>query len=110
MLDLEHLCNILMIIDIDIEVLNLAFMSLHCIDQLWLQNVTGTTPGSSRLNQDRSLAILECILPVAVSFHLFDVAWLLATCINWSVCATHICGTHVIRKGSHCWGSELEES
>jgi len=35
-LDPEHLCNVLVFIDINIEVLELAVVLLYCIDKHWL--------------------------------------------------------------------------
>lgn len=32
----EHLCNVLVFIDINIEVLELAVVLLYCIDKHWL--------------------------------------------------------------------------
>jgi len=78
-LNSEHLSDLLMFVDVNIQVLNLALMLLHSINQHGLQYVARSAPGGASLDQNGSLTVLQRILPVPRRLHLFDVAWLLLT-------------------------------
>lgn len=65
-----------MLIDINVEVFQLALFCLDGINEHWLENVARPAPGGTRLDQDGSFAVLKSILPVSGRLHLFDVAWL----------------------------------
>ena len=74
---LEHLSDIWILIYIDIKIFYFAVVSLHCINQHGLEDVTGTAPGSSSLNHNWSLSVLQSVLPVTVRLHLLDIGGLI---------------------------------
>ena len=63
---LEHLSNVLVSVYIDIKILDFAVVSLNCIDELWLKDVAGTTPRSTSLDHNWSLAVLQSVLPITI--------------------------------------------
>lgn len=57
-LNFEKLCDVLMLINIDIEVLKLAIVLLHCINEHWLEDVARSAPAGTSLDQDWTFAVL----------------------------------------------------
>ena len=75
-LDLEHLGDRLVLVDVNVEVLHLAIVFLNCIDQHRLEDIAGAAPRCAGLNHNRSFTVFKRVLPVSVRFQLFDVSWL----------------------------------
>lgn len=74
----EHLSDLLMFVDINVEVLHLALLCLHCVDEHRFELVAGAAPSCTRLDHSGRFAVLQSVLPITVRFHFLDVAWLVA--------------------------------
>lgn len=76
MLNSEQLSNFRVCINVDVKILELSIMCFDSINQHGFEDVAGTAPGSTSLNQDGALSVLERILPVSLILHLLNVRWL----------------------------------
>jgi len=81
-------------VDVNVQVLKLAFSGFDSFDKHRLEDVAGTAPGGTSLNQDWSFTVVDSGLPVEVRFHLLDVIRLL---LAWSLSSL------IVGSEPHSW-------
>jgi len=72
MLDLEHLCQLFPLINVNVKVFQSAISFNNCFSNHRFENLARIAPGCTGLNKNRSLLVLHSCSPLTRFLHLSD--------------------------------------